>query len=226
MTCQTVGMRHSRTPRVARGAVVASVATFTALMSHIAAGGTVPGVLGIAAPWLLALMVSTLLAGRSLSLTRLGVSVAASQLLFHTLFVVGSPNLGGAAAMSHHDHGAMAAHMDAGATGTAGAAGTGASGVAALLTALCADPLMWGVHAAAAVVTVALLYRGEHSVRALLALARDIRDWARRVVTRAVPLAPFPVSTEASATAFGWIVRPAAHIDDRRRRGPPTPITL
>ncbi len=219
-------MRRSRTPRVARGAVVASVATFTALMSHIAAGGAVPGVLGIAAPWLLALMVSTLLAGRSLSLMRLGVSVAVSQLLFHTLFVVGSPNLGGAAAMGHHDHGAMAGQMDAGAMGTAATSGTGGSGVAALLTALCADPLMWGLHAVAAAVTVALLYRGERSARALLALARDLRAWARRVVTRAVAVVPFPVAADASAVAFAWIVRPAAHTDDRRRRGPPTPITL
>lgn len=195
-------------------------------MSHVAAGGTVPGVLGIAAPWLLALMVSTLLAGRSLSLIRLGLSVAMSQLLFHTLFVVGSPSLGSAAGVGHHDHGAMTAPMDAATTGTPVMAGTGASGSAALLAALCADPLMWGLHAAAAVVTIALLYRGERSVGALLALARSVRAWARRVVTRAVAVAPFPVPAETSATALAWIVRPAAHIDDRRRRGPPTPITL
>ena len=47
---------------------------------------------GIVAPWILALAVCTLLAGRALSLVRLASSVVVSQLLFHTLFVMGSPS--------------------------------------------------------------------------------------------------------------------------------------
>ncbi|WP_454117996.1 hypothetical protein [Microbacterium lacticum] len=110
-------MCRSRTPRVARGAVVASVATFTALLSHVVAGGAVPGPLGILAPWLLALMASTLLAGRTLSLVRLGASVLVSQALFHTLFVMGAATPAATMpAMSHHDHGAMSMAMDAAGT--------------------------------------------------------------------------------------------------------------
>lgn len=204
-------MRRSRTPRVARGAVVASVATFTALVSHVVAGGSVPGPFGIVAPWMLALMVSTLLAGRTLSAVRLGLSVVASQLLFHTLFVMGAPVSGAAPAISHHDHGAMAMSADAVTTTSA----------SALVSALCADPLMWALHAAAALVTTAALYRGERTVRALLQLARDIRAWARRAVARARTVIARPVPAARAADAVAWRVRPAAHVVDGRRRGPP-----
>ena len=48
-----------------------------------------PGWVGIVVPWVLAVAVSTLLAGRSLSVWRLAIAVAASQFLFHGLFVLG-----------------------------------------------------------------------------------------------------------------------------------------
>ncbi len=196
--------------------MVASVATFTALLSHVVAGGTVPGPLGIVAPWMLALMVSTLLAGRALSAVRLGLSVAASQILFHTLFVMGSPMSGAASTMSHHDHGTIAMSTDA--------ANATASG--GFVGALCADPLMWTLHAVAAVVTIALLYRGERAARTLLDLARDIRAWARRVARRANTTIVLPIVAVVAAATTGWIVRPAAHVADDRRRGPPLPIAL
>lgn len=168
-------MCRSRTPRVARGAVVASVATFTALLSHVVAGGAVPGPLGILAPWLLALMASTLLAVAP-SLVRLGASVLVSQALFHTLFVMGAATPAATMpAMSHHDHGAMSMAMDA--AGTARTSG--------FLAALCADPAMWTLHAVAAVVTVALLYRGERVARAADARGRHPRVGAAR--RRALP---------------------------------------
>ncbi len=49
-----------------------------------------PGAVGILVPWVFSFMISVLLAGRSLSLIRLGISVAASQFLFHVLFVLGT----------------------------------------------------------------------------------------------------------------------------------------
>lgn len=216
-TWQTEGMRRSRTPRVARGAVAASVATFTALLSHIVAGGAVPGPLGVIAPWLLAFMASTLLAGRTLSLARLGASVLVSQTLFHTLFVMGAATpVTAAPAMSHHDHGAMGMAMDAASTAP----------TSGFLAALCADPAMWMLHGVSAIVTVALLYRGERAVRALLTLAADIRAWAHRVVARAAAMPPIAVPLPLLAETLGWIVRPAAHARDDRRRGPPTLIAL
>lgn len=103
-------VRPSRAPRLVRGASSASVATFVALLSHVAGGGQAPGLLGIAVPWILSLMVCTLLAGRTLSLLRLSFAVAGSQLLFHALFVLGTVSARASAVTGGHlhDHAAMA----------------------------------------------------------------------------------------------------------------------
>lgn len=207
-------MRSSRPSRVARGAVVASVATFTALLSHVVAGGDVPGWVGIAAPWILALTVSTLLAGRALSPLRLGMSVVASQLLFHALFVMGSPSAPGSAstAPAHHHH------------ATATTIPTPAA--SSVTTALCADPAMWFGHAIAAALTIAFLFHAERTARGLLALGIRIHAWVHRIITRGV--APvFPARAAANTPdAPGWIVRPAAHLSAHRRRGPPLSIAF
>ena len=85
-------MRPSRLSRVARGGVAASVATWAALLSHVAAGGAMPGWLGVAVPLVLSVAVCTALAGRHLSLVRLAVAVTASQLLFHMGTIFGLAN--------------------------------------------------------------------------------------------------------------------------------------
>lgn len=201
-------MRSSRATRVARGAVVASIATFTALLSHVVAGGDVPGWAGVAAPWMLALMASTLLAGRTLSTIRLGLSVVISQLLFHTLFVMGAPASAPAMPGMHH-HGAMTM-LPTAPVGTAP---------------LCPDPLMWAMHAAAAILTTLMLVRGERAMRALLRLAHDLRTWARRIVRHAAAVS-LPHLPSASPEAPFWVVRPAARLAVQRRRGPPLAIAL
>lgn len=206
-------MRSSRAPRVARGVVIASVATFTALLSHVVAGGDVPGWAGVGAPWVLAVMVSTLLAGRNLSRVRLAVSVIVSQLLFHALFVMGTPSVvaSGTAPAAHRHHGEPI---------------TIPGPADATVAALCADPAMWAGHALAAALTIAVLYRGERALRTLLALGARIRAWARRVVLRGVsPVLPAPRLATVSACA-GWVVRPAAHLSIDRRRGPPLSIAF
>lgn len=201
-------MRQSRAPRVARGAVAASIATFAALMSHVAGGGSVPGWAGIAAPWVLALMVCTLLAGRRLSLVRLSISVLISQVLFHTLFVMGAPTTVGVGAGAH-DHTAMAVLPTV-------------SG--APLMGGWADPAMWSSHAFAAAVTIGLLYRAERAVRMLLALAAQVRAWARRVVARSVPasLTRLRLPRRSRIVSRPWVLRPAPHLSVLRRRGPPS----
>ncbi|MFJ6680078.1 hypothetical protein ACIQLK_13265 [Microbacterium sp. NPDC091382] len=174
-------MRPSRVSRVARGALAASVATWAALLSHVAGGGRVPGWLGIIVPLALSLFVCTALAGRRLSLPRLALAVTGSQLLFHALFVIGTITPTGAP----HQHG-MTLMTDAG--GTAAAIG--------------ADPLMWAMHGLAAVLTVALLHRGERTAQRLLTLAADIARWVRRrILTAVLVLGAMgrPVPTPASA---------------------------
>ena len=209
-------MRQSRAPRVARGAVAASIATFAALMSHVAAGGDVPGWAGIAVPWVLSVAVCTLLAGRALSAVRLSLAVVASQLLFHTLFVVGSVSPRASGAPAGHAHHASHDLLTASAPATGG-------GVA---VALVADPTMWASHAFAAFVTVLALHRGERAARALLRGARELLSWARRALTRiVVPVltVPFRAAVVASDAVMPLLVRVQESLP---RRGPPSPIVL
>lgn len=209
---QTEGMRASRAPRVARGAVVASIATFTALLSHVIAGGVVPGWVGIFAPWVLAVAVSSLLAGRNLSRVRLALSVGASQLFFHALFVMGAPSAGVTSMTMHdHMHGAMTALPE---------------GADPTVAALCADPWMWIGHGIAAVVTIVALYHGERAVRVLLELARELRAWAQRTVSRGAFDISWPSPVRHACTSVAPSALPAAYLTVQRRRGPPLSIAL
>lgn len=159
-------MRPSRRIPLLRGFVGASFATFVALASHVWVGGPMPGLLGIAVPWLLSLTVCILLAGRRLSILRLSLSVLASQLLFHALFVLGSitPSAG------------LAPHVHA-------LAPLSFSGDAVLVP---EDAGMWIAHGLASALTIAALHRGELIVRALLSAASAIAAWVRRIVPTAV----------------------------------------
>ena len=106
-------MRRSRAPRALRGLIGASVATFIALVPRGAGGGALPGWIGIAVPWVLSVMVCTLLAGRALSLWRLALAVTISQLLFHTLFVLGfvASGLSTGGQSAHAGHGSHSAQL-------------------------------------------------------------------------------------------------------------------
>lgn len=198
-------MRHTRATRVARGAAAATVATFVALLSHVAGGAAMPGWLGVLAPWVLSLFVCVLLAGRSLSLPRLSIAVAISQFLFHTLFILGTG--GTALAGGGHVHGQLTFVADA--SGTA--------------TAIVADPAMWLWHGIAAVTTIAALHRGEQSLRHLLDLAAS--GHARLVAFVAaiivIPVSPprrrpLTPTTAAVVTAVRTVFLSAVV-----RRGPP-----
>lgn len=193
-------MRPSRVSRVARGALAASVATWAALLSHVAGGGPLPGWLGIAVPFALSLFVCTALTGRRLSLPRLTLAVTGSQLLFHTLFVLGTIT---PSAMPHEHH--MALMTDAGGTAAA----------------ICADPLMWAMHGLAAVLTIALLHRGERAVQRLIALAAEIAGWVRRrILTAVLALEAVDRPTPAPASADVPVLRSVA-VRVAAGRGPP-----
>ncbi len=188
-----------------RGVVASSVATFVALLSHVAGGGAVPGVLGILVPAILSLAACTLLAGRTLSIWRLAISVAISQMLFHVLFVLGTVDTAGAAATGHQ-HGAIVLPAV----------------TASADTAVAADATMWVSHAIAALVTVAILHRGEREVRRGLALMRDIvRVLARRVRALVTP----PVEVDRLCLPALPLVRDTRPdqviLAAVRRRGPP-----
>lgn len=203
--CDNGAVRPSRVSRLARGALAASVATWAALISHVAGGGQVPGWLGIAVPFVLSVAVCTALAGRRLSLIRLALAVTGSQLLFHTLFVLGAvtPTAGG---HGHH----MTLMTDAGGT-------TAAMG---------ADPLMWAMHGIAAVVTVAVLHRGERAAQRLLALAADVARWVRRRILVAVlALGALDRPALASVSAVVPVLRSVV-LRVAAGRGPPHALTI
>ncbi|MDQ0614783.1 hypothetical protein QF046_002424 [Microbacterium sp. W4I4] len=197
-------MRPSRRIPLLRGLVGASFATFIALASHVWVGGGMPGMLGIAVPWLLSLTVCTLLAGvlagRRLSIARLSLSVLASQLLFHALFVLGSITPTGA--LAPHVHGALPLAF---------------SGEPVLVP---EDAGMWIAHGVAAVLTIVALHRGELIVRALLAVASDLATWLRRMVPTGIL-----VALDLPALRH-WIATPAPvrrepFRAEIHRRGPP-----
>ncbi|UNK70030.1 hypothetical protein [Microbacterium sp. H1-D42] len=201
-------MRPSRLPLLLRGGVAAVIATFTALLSHVAAGGDLPGPLGIAVPLLLSTMISVLLAGRRLSLVRLAASVSASQVLFHTLFVLGS--IAPVHSAAGHQHGAPLVLAPI------------AEGM------VMPDAGMWLGHVFAAVATTALLHRGESVLRQLLSLARTVLGWVISVVVRrrTLPIGERsrsrlrPIDADADAPIALRVVRRMP------RRGPPLLSTL
>lgn len=163
-----------------------------------------PGWLGVAVPLVLSVAVCTALAGRHLSLVRLAAAVTASQLLFHTLFVLGSVSPSGAA-HAHH----LPVMMDAAAP-----------------AAMHADPLMWAMHGVAALLTVAVLHRGERAARRLLAVAADLARWARRRILAAV-LVLGAVDRPALATAPATVpMLRSIVLRVPARRGPPRALTI
>ncbi|MGN7978680.1 hypothetical protein ACTJJ4_13975 [Microbacterium sp. 22195] len=194
-------MRPSRRVPLLRGFVGATLATFVALASHVWVGGDMPGMLGIAVPWLLSLTACTLLAGHRLSLLRLSASVIVSQLLFHVLFVLGSITPRGG--LSPHVHGVVPLSFTGGAP-----------------VLLPQDAAMWLAHAAAAALTIAVLHRGELIVRALLTVARTVGTW----LARAVPAVDAVRTVTPVRRRWAVLTAPRVrevHLGALRRRGPP-----
>lgn len=202
--CDNGFMSRSRATRVIRASVAASIATFVALFSHVAAGGTMPHWLGIAVPWVLSLAVCTVLVGRALSLPRLSVAVVLSQLLFHLLFVLGADS--GAAT-----DGAATGHVH----------GLPTLDLAAASPVVTADVSMWLAHLAAAVFTVAALYRGERLVIRLGDLARELLAWLRRRILSGDIVLPVVAEKPGLVRLTAEPLRSARVVSLVRRRGPP-----
>lgn len=165
--CKNEHMSSARSTRTLRGVVAAAFSTFVALLSHVAGGGYMPGVLGVVVPLVFSTVVCVLLAGRRLSIVRLSVSVAVSQFLFHTLFVLGTAKgiTSTATPSGHLSHGSPVI-LDTSSMPMMHDGHTGAG--------------MWFAHAIAGLVTVAALHRAE----TLLSTAGAITEF---VLARLVP---------------------------------------
>lgn len=181
---------------MAKGLSAASLATFVALFGHVAGGGSFPGPFGLVASLVLSGAVCVLIAGRALSLLRLSISVAVSQVLFHFLFVLGSSSTH--VLHAHHGHGVV---VDSGAAHGATSMSIG--------------------HLVAGVVTVLALFYGERVLRSLAELVLLLTHRMLRAATIAV----VPASEPRPAAPMHWHVRIARSLLDAAsvapRRGPP-----
>lgn len=203
---------RTRGARALRGGLAASSATFVALMSHIAGGGEMPGLLGIVVPLVLSLPVCMAWSGR-LSLAGLSASVVASQLFFHVLFSLGTPaesQMVSAGSGAHAGHEGMVMPP------------TPAAGQAVEMAP--ADLTMWLSHGLAAVVTIAVLYRGELLLLRLRELAVRAAAWllgGRAVVDQAGSFV-LPALPGVVAATFRPL-HPSPQLSPLLRRGPPAP---
>lgn len=201
-------MLESRHMKALRGATTASIAMFVALMSHVAAGAEVPGPLGIIVPLALALPVCVAISGRRLSLPALSASVAISQLFFHALFIFGTVGFTLHGTHAHAVHGQPALLQS----------GQGSAHAHLLFE---ASPAMLFAHAAAAVVTIAALYRGELALRALLRLGRRMLG-LRTALLVLVPAPEKPAAASIPAvTAVPRVSRVRLLLPTHAYRGPP-----
>jgi hypothetical protein len=206
---------RTRGARALRGGLAASSATFVALMSHIAGGGEMPGLLGIVVPLVLSLPVCMAWSGR-LSLAGLSASVVASQLFFHALFMLGTP---AAARPASAGSGVHAGHE-----GMMTPTMPPASAAGQTVELAPADLTMWLSHGLAAVVTIAVLYRGELLLLRLRELAVRAAAWllGGRAVVDQVGSFVLPALPGVVAATFRPL-HPSPQLSPLLRRGPPAP---
>ncbi|GAA2447572.1 hypothetical protein [Agromyces soli] len=199
-------MHDARRGRTLRGLLAASVALF----GHLLGGGALPGFAGVAVPFALSLLVCVLLAGRRLSLVRLSLSVAISQTLFHSLFVLGTPG-----------------PLTRATSEAAGAAHAGHGGAITLAEPSVhlahAQPDMWAAHALAAVLTIAALYQGERVLHAIVAV-RD-RVWAAVLPRVTAELSPRPAPPLVAGVFTLAVPQRRAADPVTPVRGPPRLVT-
>jgi hypothetical protein len=192
----------ARRQRTLRGTAAASVATLVSATAHTLAGGGAGSPLLLAAVVVLASPVAIALVGRRSSVPRLALAATVSQILFHAAFAITFPVAGSQPPPTlSHVHAPQLTQS--------------ASVSVAHHAALIPDAPMLAAHAIAAVITVALLARGERMVRTI---ARGIRELVERHVSL-VPLVVVAVPRPRGIENVAAVLRRFAA--DISRRGPP-----
>lgn len=223
----------ARVRRVRLAFVAASVSTFIALASHVFAGGGMPGPLGVALPFALAVLACLLLARIRTDSLRLALSVGASQFLFHTLFVLGTPPAAGGSASAADAHVGHAGHGQLAASSAMAdfVAGAGVGSSTSALHLGHDGPLMWAMHAFAAVLTALALYFGEALLASLASVSRAAVELLRPLV-RSIALflvrAVRPAAViDSVPPELPWVpALPVRAERTLRRRGPPAVAML
>jgi hypothetical protein len=202
----------TRAARASRGAVFAAIATVTAAAAHTIGGGVAPSPLFCAILFALAVPLATALVSASPALSRgvlskasvwrTGLAVGASQALFHAVFAVVG-DLGAAPVSLTQGH----AH------GYAALAGTDAAvHLSTTVTPVGVD--MTIAHVFAAVVTIALVCRGEAALAAIAA-------WIVRAAAAPLP-GPVPPRVPRRVASIPALPRTATVVPPGLgRRGPP-----
>lgn len=206
--------KSARSTRVLRGTTAAFFATFVSLCSHVLAGGEVPGLLNVALPLALSLLVCMLLSGRQFTLWRLAGMVGFSQLLFHLLFSMGAGYsaasiIGGQDMHAHHG---MTMPID---ITTSADAATMSHG----------DTTMLLAHLMAGLATVLVLHRSEQMLIAAANIV-NLLTWKLlwRLVTFAYQLIhPLPTPTAPREIPTYTI---CVYSTSVIRRGPPALTTV
>ncbi|MFD1715944.1 hypothetical protein ACFSBZ_15830 [Amnibacterium flavum] len=138
-----------RSVRTLGALATASISTFVAMFAHVVGGGSPPGFVTLALAFALAALVCLALSSVALSIWRTTVAVVVSQAGFHGLFAI--TGTAGSLAVAHQHGGAMQPEI-------------GASPV----------PPMFLAHAAAAVLTAAIVLLGRRTLDATAAIARRV----------------------------------------------------
>ncbi|MCU1525687.1 MAG: hypothetical protein JWO18_2581 [Microbacteriaceae bacterium] len=204
----------TRWARLTRGLIAALFSTFVAACSHAIAGGSTPSLVGLALCLAFSTVLCTLLAGRTLSLIRLSLSVAVSQFAFHGAFGLLSdagPASTPLQVMDHHSGGQMIMHIDALSPATHAAMST--------------DVRMWLGHAVAAILTIVAFRFGEVAFWGLLELTRLC---VTRLVTSTTQFRPtVRPRTSVVAAERARLPRPVEHLlSALRHRGPPAAVSV
>jgi hypothetical protein len=193
---------HSRATRLARGWVVGVFATALAASSHALAGGGTPSGLALVVGVVFGGMLGTFALSARPSLPRLAIAVVGSQFAFHVAF----STLGAAAPVAaDHTHGTVTmaaptmtahAHTD--------------------------SPAMWLSHAAAGLLTLALLRGAER------AAWRVLTEFARLVVSPFLVISVTPIPARRTPVVSTDPARLASRLLDRAvsRRGPPLSVAF
>ncbi|MFB9775910.1 hypothetical protein [Brevibacterium otitidis] len=220
---------EARRRRLLRGSAAATAATLIALAFHVIGGGSLPNPLGVIVPLALSHPICIILAGRNLSLWRLSVSVAASQAIFHLLFLVftGPAAPGPATALERHmlhhgGHGGPAGHgVLAGHGGHGGPVGADVLAVAGGGHAghdHSSLPML-AAHLAAGAITVAMIYWAETLLTRIGACARLLI----RALLPVIPRVPVLAAHPQLRIALCWVepLRPCLLRSPVLSRGPP-----
>ncbi|MGV8884818.1 MAG: hypothetical protein ACOH1T_04420 [Microbacteriaceae bacterium] len=197
----------TRWGRFGRGWLAAIFATLIAAVSHTAAGGMAPNALSIGVALAFSGVVCVLLTARTLSLLRSTVAVVISQLAFHILFsILAAAPVGSASSGGAHLHGATPLLTSTFSSGSGDAHHT--------------DPWMWFAHAGAALLTIAILRRGEAAFWGMRAAALRFL----RTVFVSIPRVPVAITTATTTPTPARVVSPRIFVlllGSLQHRGPP-----